>query len=184
VPEKSSEQIVQLESATSALKAELAAALRQLHIERAAQVDLAKQLKALANENAQLREDIAILQTASAPGSQTDGISVSSVRVEPNPAAGEYTYRIVLVQTGARTKPFQGSYELIVQLDRDGVRTGMTIPEPAEKASGAYKLDFRVHQRIDGAFKVAPGSEVKSVQVRVFEGGKPQPKVMQTVAVS
>jgi hypothetical protein len=41
-----------------------------------------------------------------------------------------------------------------------------------------------VHQRIDGAFKVAPGSEVKSVQVRVFEGGKPQPKVMQTVAVS
>ena len=182
--EQSSTQSVQTQPATAALKAELAAALRQLQIERAAQVDLAKQLKMLADENAQLREDIAILQTVSAPGSQTDGVSVSSVRVEPNPAPGEYTYRIVLVQTGARTKPFRGSYELIVHLDRDGVRTGMTIPDSAEKASGTYQLDFRVHQRIDGTFRVAPGSAVKSVQVRVFEGRQPQPKIMQTIAVS
>ena len=183
-PAKGTGQSAQLEFSNAALKAELAAALRQLQMERAAQADLAKQVKALANENAQLKENIAILQSVSAPGSQTDGISVSSARVEPNPAAGEYTYRIVLVQTGSRTKPFQGSYELIVQLDRDGVRTGMTIPDSAAKASGAYNLEFRLHQRIDGVFKVAPGSEVKSVQVRVFEGGQPQPKIMQTVVVS
>ena len=183
-PEKVRRESARPESTNAALKSELDATLRQLQMERAARTDLAKQLKALAKENAQLREDIAILQAVAAPADKTDGISVSSVRVEPNAAAGEYTYRIVLVQTGARTKPFQGSYELIVNLDRDGVRTGMTIPESSEKASGANKLDFRVHQRIDGTFKVAPGAEVKSVQVRVFEVGQPQPKVMQTVAVS
>ena len=173
-----------LESANAALKSELAAALRELQIERAAQLNLAKQMKALTHENAQLKEDIAVLQTISAPASKVDGISVSSVRVEPNLAAGEYTYRIVLVQTGSRTKPFQGNYELVVNLDRDGVRTGMTLPESTEKASSAYKLDFRIHQRIDGTFKVDPGAEVKSVQVRVFEGGQRQPKVMQTVTLS
>ena len=173
-----------LESANTVLKTELAVVSRELQIERAAQVDLAKQLKSLALENAQLKEDIAVLQTISAPASKVDGISVSSVRVEPNPVAGEYTYRIVLVQTGSRAKPFQGNYQLVVNLDHEGIRTGMTIPESTERASSAYKLDFRVHQRIDGMFKVAPGAEVRSVQVRIFEGGQPQPKVMQTVTLS
>ena len=184
VATKPSLQSAELESANAALKSELAAVLRELQIERAAQLDLAKQMKALTHENAQLKEEIEVLQTISAPASKADGISVSSARVEPSPAAGEYTYRIVLVQTGSRTKPFQGNYELVVNLNRDGVLKGMTIPESAEKASSAYKLDFRIHQRIDGTFKVEPGAEVKSVQVRVFEGGQRQPKVMQTVTLS
>lgn len=172
-----------LEVADAALRSELAMAARQLQIERAAQTDLARQVKALTQENAQLKEDIAVLQAISAPGSRTDGISVSSARVEPN-GVGEYVYRIVLVQTGSRAKPFQGSYQLVVTLDQGGVRGGMTIPEAADQHGGAYKLDFRVHQRIDGTFKVTPGVEVRSVQLRVYEGKQVQPKVMRTIAVS
>ena len=183
-PDKSMTQSAQLEYAHAALKSELAVALRELQIERAAQGDLAKQMKLLTNENAQLKEEIAILQTISAPGAKADGISVSSARVEPNPAAGEYSYRIVLVQTGSRSKPFQGTYQLIVTLVQDGLRKGISIPESAEMASSAYQLDFRLHKRIDGTFKVAPGAEVHSVQLRVFEGQQPQPKIMQTVSVS
>ena len=173
-----------LESANAVLKSELAIAQRQLQIERAAQLDLAKQVKALANDNAQLKEEIEILQAVSAPAAATDGVRVSSARVESNAIAGEYTYRIVLVQTGSRTKPFQGSYQLIVNMDRGGVRTGISIPEAADLGSSAYKLDFRVHQRIDGTFKVAPDADVRSVQLRIFEGAQRQPKVMQTVTVS
>jgi hypothetical protein len=172
------------ESANAALKSELAAVRRELQIERAAQVDLARQMKALAQENAQLKEDIAVLQAISAPASKTDGISVSSARVEPSPATGEYTYRIVLVQTGSRAKPFQGNYELVVNLVRNGLRSGLTLPGTSDEASAAYKLDFRIHQRIDGTFRVEPGAEVKSVQLRVFEGEQRQPKIMQTVTLS
>jgi len=181
---KESVQSARLESANAALKSELAVVLRELQIERAAQDDLAKQLKTLTNENAQLKEEIATLQTISAPGAKSDGISVSRARIEPNPTAGEYTYRIVLVQTGSRAKPFQGTYQLIVTLIQDGLRKGISIPESADTASSAYQLDFRVHKRIDGTFKVAPGAEVHSVQLRVFEGRQPQPKIMQTVGVS
>jgi hypothetical protein len=72
----------------------------------------------------------------------------------------------------------------VVSVVKDGKPSGIVVPDGAEKASNAYRLDFRVHQRVDGTFKVAPGAEVRSVQVRVFEGKQTQPKVMQTVAVS
>jgi hypothetical protein len=177
-------QNVRLETANSALKSQLAAIERQLQIERATHADLGKQVKVLSSENSRLREDIALLRAISASGSKSDGISVSSARVQADLVPGEYTYRIVLVQTGSRTKPFRGTYQLLVNMVQDGRRVGIRIPEAVEKAPSAYKLDFRLHQRIDGTFKVAPGAEVQSVQVRVFEGGQPQPKVMQTVAIS
>src|SRR5262249_45882778 len=69
-------QSAQLESANAALKSELAVVLRELQIERAAQQDLARQLKVLTLENAQLKEDIAVLQTIFAPAGKSDGISV------------------------------------------------------------------------------------------------------------
>jgi hypothetical protein len=177
-------QKAELEKANMSLKSDLAVMERELQIERATYGDLAKQVKALSHENSQLKEDIALLQTISNPGAKGDGVSVSSVRIEPNAVPGEYSYRIVLVQTGSRAKPFQGNYQLVVNTIEDGKRTGVTLPTAAENASSAYRLEFRVHQRIDGTFKVAPGAQVQSVQVRIFEGGQAQPKVMQTVAVS
>lgn len=168
----------------AALKSELAVAERQLHIERATYGDLAKQVKTLSLENAQLREDVALVRTISSPQAKVDGVSVSSVRVEPQTAEGEYSYRIVLLQTGSRQKPFRGWYQLVVNMTQDGHRAGITLPANGEQAAGPYQLDFRVHQRIDGTFKVTPGAVVRSVQVRVFEGAQSQPKVMQTINVS
>lgn len=178
-------QTAHLEQANAALKSELAVIERQLQIERATYGDLARQIKALSDENARLKEDVAVLQAISAPDSKLDGVKVSSVRIEPNSVAGEYSYRIVLLQTGPRTKPFQGSYQLLVNLTHEGKRAGMTVPAAAdERNEPPYQLDFRVHQRIDGTFKVDPTAVVRSVQVRVFEGGQSQPKVMQTVTLS
>lgn len=182
---KLTESNAQLEQANAALKSEHAVLERALQIERATQADLGRQVKTLSQENARLKEDIALVQTISASDAKAaDGIRVSSVRIEPNPVAGEYSYRIVLLQTGNRAKPFHGSYQLVVNLTQDGRRGGMTVPAAGDAAAPAYPLDFRVHQRIDGTFKVHPGAIVHSVQLRVFEGRQTQPKVMQTVSVS
>jgi hypothetical protein len=173
-----------LERANAGLKSELAVLERQLQIERATYADLAKQVKELTLENARLREDVALVQAISAADSKADGVKVSSVRVEPNSVPGEYTYRIVLLQTGTRNKQFLGRYQLIVNLVQNGERRGMTLPAAGEAAEPPYQLDFRVHQRIDGTFRVDPGAVVRSVELRVFEGRQTQPKVMQTVTLS
>ena len=74
----------QLAQANKTLKSELAVLERELHIERATRGDLAKQIKGLSNENSRLKEDIALLQAISDSGAKRDGLSISSIRVEPN----------------------------------------------------------------------------------------------------
>jgi hypothetical protein len=174
----------EMERANAGMKSELSVLERQLQIERATYADLLHQIKDLSRENARLKEDVALMQAISAPEFKLDGVKISSVRVEPNSVAGEYSYRIVLLQTGSRTKTFQGSYQLVVSLTQDGKRAGVTVPASAQKNEAPYQLDFRVHQRIDGTFKVDPAAVVRSVELRVFEGGQSQPKAMQTVTLS
>jgi hypothetical protein len=173
-----------LEKENAALRSELAVTARELQIERASQAELAKQVKAMAGENARLKEDAALVQAVSGADAKVDGIKVSTARVQAGAVAGEYSYRIVLLQTGPRKKPFQGSYQLVVNLNQNGAGRGVMLPEPSEQGTLPYKLDFRVSQRVDGTFRVDPGAVVKSVQIRVFEGRQTQPKVMQTVTLS
>jgi hypothetical protein len=177
-------QNAELERTNAALKSEVAVLERQIQIERATYTDLARQVKELSNENARLREDAALVQAISAADSKVDGVKVSSVRIEPNGVPGEYSYRVVLLQTGSRSKQFLGRYDLVINVVQNGERIGITLPRTAETADAHYQLDFRVHQRIAGTFKVPASAVVKSVQLRVFEGRRAQPKVMQTVTLS
>ncbi len=177
-------EVAQLERQSAQLKSELVVLERQLHIERASQADIAKQLKSLSEENARLRNEIELLQAVAVAGAGKDGIRLSSVRVEPSGDMGEYSYRMVLLQTGSRDRPFQGSYQLLVNVDENGARRGVVLPVTSAKVEPPFQLDFRVQQRIEGTFRVAPNAVVRSVQVRVYEIGNAQPKLMQTVTLS
>ena len=177
-------QIAEMEKVNAGLKSELTVLERQRQIERASYADLVRQVKELTHENARLREDVALVQAISAADSKLAGVKVSSARVEPNAVPGEYVYRIVLLQTGPRSKHFRGHYQLVVNLLHNGERRGMTLPGPGDSADAPYQLDFRVHQRIDGTFRVDPAAVVRSVELRVFEGRQSQPKLMQTVTLS
>lgn len=173
-----------LEKENAALRSELAVAERQLQIERASQAELAKQVKSISDENARLKEDVALVQAVSGPDARTDGVKVSTARVQAGVVAGEYSYRIVLLQTGSRKKSFQGSYQLVLNLSQDGDKRGMTLPASGEQGTQPYKLDFRISQRVDGTFKVDPKAVVRSVQIRIYESGQAQPKATQTVTLS
>jgi hypothetical protein len=177
-------EMAKLEKENAGLRSELAVVERQLQIERASQGELAKQVKTMADENARLKEDAALVQAVSGADAKIDGVKVSSARVQAGSVAGEYSYRIVLLQTGARKKPFEGRYQLVVNLGREGSKGGVSLPGPAEQGAQAYKLNFRVSQRIEGTFKVDPSAVVRSVQIRLFEGNQTQPRAMQTVTLS
>jgi len=40
-------------------------------------------------------------------------------------------------------------------------------------------LNFRFYQRVEGTFRVAPGTVVKGMQVRVLEGDSKEPRLTQ-----
>jgi len=176
--------VERLEKENAALRAEQAVFEQKMQIERVAAAGLARQVKALGDENAGLKEDLALLQTLAHPKADKDGVSVSRLQVEPDTIPGEYRYRVLLLQTGERTRAFEGSFQLVVDLRQNAKSVAMTVPDAAERAAAPYQLSFRIYHRVDGTFKVPADAAVRSVQVRVFEKGQAQPRAMHTVKLS
>ena len=177
------DQIKQRDVEIAEMRSKVAAAERQLQIERATYGDLAKQVKALADENAAVKEDLAFFQTLM-PASGREGVSINRFRVQKEAIPGEYRYRLLLVQAGQRVKEFQGNLEFVLNLEHNDRKFVLSLPPESEKKAKEYQLSFKFFQRVEGTFKIAPGAVVKSLQVRVFENGANAPKLTQSVNIS
>lgn len=165
------------------LNARTAAAERQLQIERATYGDLAKQVKALEQENATLKEDLAFFQSLTATGKE-GAISVNRFRMVPDSLPGEYRYQLLLVQAGERAKEFHGRLQFVLNLQQDGRKVTLMIPESGRADAKEYQVNFKLFQRVEGLFRIAPNATVKGLQVRIFEGNSDTPKLTHNVTIS
>lgn len=167
------------------LNAKTAAAERQLQIERATFGDLARQVKALAQENATLKEDLAFFQSLTAATGKEGAVSVNRFRLLPETVPGEYRYQLLLVQTGERAKEFNGRLQFVLNLQQDGRKVVLMLPADLKNAAAKeYQVSFKLFQRVEGMFKIAPDAVVKGLQVRVFEGNSDAPKLTHNVTIS
>ncbi|OGA25419.1 MAG: hypothetical protein A3I02_16315 [Betaproteobacteria bacterium RIFCSPLOWO2_02_FULL_67_26] len=178
------EDIRSREAEITELRSQVASAERQMQIERATYGDLARQVKALSNENAGLREDLAFFQSLMAAGGKEGSVTINRFRVRPEALPGEYRYRLLLVQTGQRVKEFQGTLQFVLNLEQGDRKYVLMLPQEGERDVRDYQISFKFFQRVEGTFKVAPEAVVKSLQIRVFENGSVAPKLSQTVTVS
>jgi hypothetical protein len=173
------------ETELAALRSRNAQNERQLEMERAAGTDLAKQVKALTFENSKLKEDLAFFQSLMSGGSGREGaLTVNRFRLQPEAAEGEYRYQMLLVQHGPKSKEFHGTLQFVLDVQHDGRKVALVLPADAEREAREYQLNFKFFQRVEGTFKLAPGSVLKGMQVRVFENGTRAPKLTQTLSVS
>jgi hypothetical protein len=179
-----SEANAKLELEVGQLGGNLAQAERQLQMERATYADLVKQVKVLTGENAVLKEDLAFFQTLMPSGGKEGGVAVNRFMVQNDALPGEYRYHLLLTQTGQRTKDFLGRLQFVVNLQQDSKKTVMTLPAEDDKEANGFKLNFRFYQRVEGTFRVAPGTVVKGMQVRVLEGDSKEPRLTQSASVS
>ena len=179
------ESVTHLQDENQDLRDKLAAAERQMQIEQSTHGNLAGQIKALSDENALLKEDLALFQTlmTSGGGDGGNGITINRFRVRAETLPGEYRYQLLVVQARTRGKEFQGRLQFVVDLLKDGQQQVLTLPAQGETASG-YDLSFKFYQRIEGAFRVPEAATVTRVQVRVLEDGVEQPRSSQTVVLT
>lgn len=176
------ERVGKLAQETAELRASVNASESKLQIERAAQTQLGRQVKALEDENVRLKEDLAFFENL-IPGEHRDNtLLINRFRVEPGALPGEFRYRLLLLQGGRRDKLFQGNLQLLVTLQQDGKNAIITLPE--QGAAPAYKISFKYFQRVEGTFRVAPGGKVKMVQVRIFESGSSEVRATQSFDLS
>jgi len=160
------------------------AADSKVSIERTAQQKLAQQINGLEQENARLREELALFESMlSADNANSAPLSVLRFKVEPDVLPGEFRYRVLLLASGSRRgRDFQGRLELVVSLTEDARSAMITVPGPGEPDAAAFRLSFKHFQRLDGIFRVNPKAKVGSVQLRVYESGVNEPRVTQNVA--
>lgn len=166
------------------LNAKTATAERLLQIERATYGDLARQVKSLAQENATLKEDLAFFQSLTAATGKEGAVSVNRFRLMPETVPGEYRYQLLLVQTGERAKEFNGRLQFVLNLQQDGRKVVLMLPPDPKVVSKEYRVSFKLFQRVEGMFRIAPDAAVKGLQVRVFEGNSEAPKLTHNVTIS
>lgn len=177
-----------LEAARSELdrvRAVANAADSRLSIERTAQVKLVQQIRAMEQDTARLREELAIFESMlSAEQRAANPLSINRFTVVPDVLPGEYRYRLLLLLApgGRRERDFQGRLELVVSLTEGGKNAMMTFPESGDPSASAFRLAFRHFHRVEGVFRVDPKAKVDSVQVRVYEGTSDQARAAQSAS--
>ena len=167
------------------LRAIANAADSKMSIERTAQMKLAQQIRTLEQDNARMREDLALFENMlSADAGGAHALSIQRLKVEPDGLPGEYRFRMLLLTGSRRDRgDFQGRLELIVGVQQDGRNAIILVPDRAAADAPAFKLAFRSFSRVEGTFRVDPKAKVGTVQVRVFEAGTAQAKATQSVTL-
>lgn len=181
------ENVVNLQDENSKLSRQAASFERQAQMEHAANQEITSQIKLLSDENIRLKENLSFFQNLPlAQGENDSDLSILRLKVERDSLPGEYYCRLILVQSvKQRGKAFQGSMQLIVNALKGGKKVVLQFPlENAPQEQAAYQLNFKYYQVIDRAFKVSPDIEIESVQVRVFERGVREPKVVKSIGLS
>ena len=167
------------------LRAIANAADSRVSIERTAQQKLAQQVRALEQELARVREELAMVeQMLTSEERHTQTLAIYRFKVEPDVLPGEYRYRLLLLTpTDRRGRDFNGRLELVVSLQEGGQSAMMSFPETGDAAGAAFRLTFKYFRRVEGTFRVNPKAKVESVQVRVYETGSNQPRATHSVTL-
>src|SRR5258706_1906654 len=178
-------ELAKLRDELERLRAVSNSADSKVSIERTAQQKLAQQIKGLEQENARVREELAIFESMlSSETTSTAPLSVLRFKVEPDVIPGEYRYRVLLLAAGPRRgRDFQGRLELAVSLTESGRGAMITVPGAGDPDSTAFRLGFKHFQRVEGIFRVSPKAKVTSVQLRVYEGSAGEAKVTRSVTL-
>lgn len=184
------EELTQLRSAVSRLELEAAqlrsqvdAADAKVKIEQSAQLQLAAQLKQFEQENTRLKEDLAFFEGLGPSGQRDERVSIHRFTLLPGSAANEFRYRMLVLQGGKRDQAFQGRVQLLGDLQDKGRNAMIPLAGEGIGESGMRPLSFRFFSRIEGTFRVQPGTRIKAVQARVFENGSAEAKAVQVANI-
>ena len=173
------ESSARLDAEAEQLRAVANASESRLKIEQSAQTQLALQVKTLEEENRRLKEDLAFFENL---GPATNKLSINRFTVQKDVLPGEYRYRLLVLLGGAaRDRQFQGSLQLVVNVQSQGRNGMIVLPDRSQAENNNFRLNFKYFQRVEGTFRVPDQSKIRSVQVRVMEQGSNHVSAEQSV---
>jgi len=175
------EENVELKKDVESARGTLIERDRQLQIEKASQVELARTVAQLQEENASIKEDLGFLRKLmSSAGATPEGVGVSDLKIEREGGSRGYRYRMLLTQGGQRKQDFKGRIQVLARVVRNNEATTLTFPDPAAgDTAGAF--EFRFYYKAEGRFVIPEGAALKSVEIRVLAVPGGQVKLSRTI---
>jgi hypothetical protein len=148
----------------------------ELKVERSAQEQLVRQVRALEEESTRLKEDLAFYDSLLPAGKSDKGIVIRSFRLQAEDESERVRFRLLIQQSGKVERDFVGSVQMEVRFTQNGGNFLYEIPEADATAdrTKAFELSFRHYQRLEGTFTLPSGAVARSVLVRVLASGETQ----------
>jgi len=181
------EKQARLEADANALKAEniglrskLAALESELEVTRGTQATLSRQVLDLQSENTQMQEDLAFLRTLFSDSGKLGTVTIQRLRAERD-RDDVYRFSMLVVRGGNPSDEFTGQLTLLASVAAGGHSSTLTLPDDQPDTATALTLKFKYYQRVEGTFRVPPGGQLRSLQVRVVEPGQALPKATRNL---
>jgi hypothetical protein len=133
-----------------------------LKAERATQDKLNQQLRQSEAEVLALKADLGFFERLLP--SSTDGVAVRGLQAE-SVQPGQLRYQLLVMQSGRSPAEFKGRYEMLLGGVVDGKPWSYAAP------GGAKSITLRQYARVEGLIDHPAQAVVKTVQVRVLDGG-------------
>lgn len=145
-----------------------------LQIERTTEQQLSLQVKRLEQDNARLKEELALFEgLAQSEGRNQKAVTIHRLRVEADAAGnGRFRYRMLVAAPGGkREQEFSGKLQLTVTLQQAGKIVMMSFPRPDAADSAEFNIVFKHFRRMEGVFEVPAGAVVKMVEASMLQSG-------------
>lgn len=162
-----------LEDEAARLRSLLTASESTLQIEQATQRLLAEKNSTLVNDNARLREELAVFERLTKLEGKADGeISLDRLSVRSDVSPGRYRFSFLIALQGPRRgKEAQLSLQIVASPRAATAGAKMTFPRRDDPDAAQYEIALRNFRRVEGKFEVPADFTVGTVEVRIFEAG-------------
>ena len=166
------QKVAGLEEEAARLRTVANAADSNLQIEKTTRDQLGRQVKTLEDENARLKENLAVFENLARGGAAGDSISLGRMRVEPDSTRGSYRYRLLVSRRGEHAgEEFRGSLQIyLTVLQDDGGSAMIILPRPEDPDAARFAVSFRSVRTLEGHFQIPPEARIKRVEIRLVQG--------------
>ncbi len=145
-------------------------ALTSLEMTSSANRQLSDELRALADDHAVLKDDLAYFLRLVPAGARDGEVRLDRLMLRPDPAVPHrYRYSVYVgYQSGRQPQEFSGTLQFVLTVVRDGRE--MQLQWPPQRSGVDMSVKTRHWSRKDGVLEIAPGDRLKRVDLRLLQG--------------
>jgi len=176
------QKIVDVDARSQVMQFKLVQAERQLQVERAAQLNLSRELDSVQAESMRLKEDIAFYQNIFNERKGLREIRLHTFKVNKAAGNADYDYHILLMQSGNHDKVVDGSLTLTLY----GTPPGEAQPQAIAMQGSAnlkQNLSFKYYQQVDGKFSLPAEVKPAYLLLEFVEKGAGRTNISEKVEI-